>query len=217
MRQPGRLTHFANLILLRYTGAMQNHAFIFYGISGSGKGTQAKLLIEYLQKNDPSREVIYIETGARIRSFIADTSGHTRDMVKNILDKGGLLPEFIPIWLWSNLLVTKFTGKEHLVLDGVSRWPHESPIVDAALKFYGFEELNVILINVSREWARSRLKERKRYDDDEAEINRRFDWYEKNTKPAVDYFRDKPSVSIIEINGEQEIEAVHREIIRKVF
>ena len=81
---------------------MQNHAFIFYGISGSGKGTQAKLLIEYLQKNDPSREVIYIETGARIRSFIADTSGHTRDMVKNILDKGGLLPEFIPIWLHLN-------------------------------------------------------------------------------------------------------------------
>ena len=72
-------------------------AFIFFGISGSGKGTQAKLLIDYLKKMDPAHETMYIETGARIREFIADNAGYTRDVVKEIIDRGGLLPEFIPM------------------------------------------------------------------------------------------------------------------------
>lgn len=196
---------------------MNPQSFIFYGISGSGKGTQAKLLIEYLRKKDPAKEVIYIETGARIREFIADHAGYTRDAVKAVLDKGGLLPEFLPIWIWSNLLITKFSGNEHLVLDGAARRPHESPIVESALSFYGFKTTAVILIKVSREWAKARLKERGRYDDDDAEINRRFDWYEKNTLPAADYFRQRPGVKFVEVDGEQAIEKVAADITASVF
>jgi adenylate kinase len=190
--------------------------FIFYGISGSGKGTQARLLIDFLKRRDPERELIYIETGARIRSFIANMSGYTRDKVKEVIDRGGLLPEFIPIWLWSNILVTQFTGREHLILDGAARRAHESPVIESALKFLGFKIITIILIDVSREWAKERLKGRGRYDDDEEEINRRFDWYEKNTKPAFDYFRQRPGVNLIEVNGERLIEEVHAEIIEKL-
>ena len=93
---------------------MTPKAFIFYGISGCGKGTQAKLLIEHLKKIDGKRDTIYIETGARIREFIADNAGYTRDLVKDVLDKGGLLPEFIPINVWSHFLITRFTGNENI-------------------------------------------------------------------------------------------------------
>lgn len=195
---------------------MPPQAFIFYGLSGSGKGTQAKLLIEHLAKVEPTRETIYIETGARIRGYIGDNAGYTRDMIKNVLEKGGLLPEFVPIWLWSNLLIDRFTGKENLVLDGAARRPHESPVVEGALKFYGFENVTVVSINVSREWARERLKGRGRYDDSDDDIDRRFDWYEKNTKPAADYFRKLPGVKFLDINGDRSIEEVHKDIIKKL-
>ena len=191
------------------------YAFIFYGISGSGKGTQAKLLIELLKKKNPKSDVIYIETGARIREFITDNAGYTRDIVKEIIDKGGLLPEFIPISLWSHLFITRFTGKEHLVLDGVSRRAHESPIIETALKFYGFKKPIIILINTTREWAKKRLRERKRADDDDAEIERRFSWFEENTMPAVNHFRNKPDTLFIEVNGERSIEEVHNDIVEK--
>ena len=65
--------------------------FVFIGRSGCGKGTQAKLLIEELKKNDPAHEVMYIETGARIREFIADNAGFTRDIVKEILSDVGVM------------------------------------------------------------------------------------------------------------------------------
>jgi adenylate kinase family enzyme len=191
-------------------------SFIFYGISGSGKGTQAKLLIEKLKEIEPKREVIYLETGARIREFIEDNAGFTRDMVKKILNDGGLLPEFIPISLWSHLLITRFTGKEHLVLDGAARRPHESPVVENALKFYRFKDPTIILLKVGRKWARERLLGRGRYDDDESEIDRRFDWFEKNTMPAVEYFRDKTDFKFVEIDGERSIEEVHEEILKAV-
>lgn len=196
---------------------MTPQSFIFYGPSGCGKGTQAKLLIEYLKKNDPAREVIYIETGARIRGMINDTAGYTRDLVKNVLDHGGLLPEFVPIWIWSHYLITKFTGKEHLVLDGVARRPQESPIVESSLHFYGFEKPTVILMNVSKTWAKEKLKGRGRYDDDEAEIDRRLDWFEKNTVPAMHYFKNSQKSRFLEVNGEQPIEKVHEDIIAAVF
>lgn len=191
-------------------------AFLFYGISGSGKGTQAKLLIDYLKKIDPARDVIYIETGARIREYIDDNAGYTRDIVKDVLEKGGLLPEFIPIWLWAHLLVDRFTGKENLVLDGVSRRPHESPVIDGALKFYGFDKLTVILLKVSRDWARARLKSRGRYDDDDSEIERRFDWFGNNTVPAIEYFKSSGSSNYFEVSGEGSVEEVHNEILRTV-
>ncbi len=194
----------------------KRRAFIFYGISGSGKGTQAKLLIEYLKKHDPEHEVIYIETGARIREFIEDNAGYTRDMVKDVLNHGGLLPEFVPVWLWSHLLVTRYTGKETLVIDGAARRPHESPILEGALRFYGFDTTTVVLLETSRAWAKERLQGRGRYDDDNDDIERRFSWYEKNTIPAANYFRDKEGFTFLEVSGEKTIEEVHEEIIKKL-
>jgi len=47
---------------------MDPQAFIFFGRSGSGKGTQAKLLVEAL-KEKTGREVLYVETGQRFREF----------------------------------------------------------------------------------------------------------------------------------------------------
>lgn len=192
---------------------MKPYSFIFFGLSGSGKGTQAKLLIDYL-KNKDKRPVIYLETGAKFREFVTEVS-KTAQMTKQIMDEGGLLPEFLPIWIWTEYLVKHFSGEEHMVLDGLARRAHEVPILDSALRFYQRERPFVILINVSKKWAIERLLGRGRSDDNVSDIEKRVNWYYENVLPSVEYFKTNDFYNFIEINGEQEIEDVFKEIILK--
>ena len=71
--------------------------YIFFGRSGSGKGTQAELLIKYLQEQ--KREVLYIETGRVFREFMEQDSYSAR-LTREMLSGGGLLPVFLPVWIW---------------------------------------------------------------------------------------------------------------------
>lgn len=190
--------------------------FLFFGPSGSGKGTQAKLLSDYLKANDSSKEVLYLETGDRHREF-AKTDSLTARKTKEIIESGGLMPEFIPVWLWTQFFIDNIkTGEEHVILDGISRRPHESLIIDSALRFYGRKDPMVISIEVSPEWATERLSERGRVDDKEEEIKRRMEWYQKNVIPALEHFKNNPYYKFIVINGEQTIEEVHAEILSKI-
>src|SRR3989344_8323139 len=81
--------------------------FIFIGMSGCGKGTQAKLLGEYLKKIDPEREVFFLETGAEFRRFIQG-EGYTQRLSKKIYDEGGSQPEFLSVYMWSHLVTCLF-------------------------------------------------------------------------------------------------------------
>lgn len=194
---------------------MTPQTFLFFGRSGSGKGTQAKLLIDYLGKKDVGRKVIYIETGSRLREFSHEV-GLSAEMTRDVMSKGGLLPSFIPIWIWTNVFVRRLTGNEHLVLDGLSRRLYEAPILDDALKFYKREKPVVLSIDVSRDWASGHLMHRGRSDDNKIDIETRFDWFDENVVPTVEYFRKNPYYRVLEINGEQSIEDVHKEIIAKI-
>ncbi len=194
---------------------MTPQTFILFGQSGSGKGTQGRLLFDYLQKSDPTRQTFYIETGQRFRDFMTEAS-MTANLTKEVVDNGGLLPEFLPIWIWAEYLVRHVSGNEHLILDGLSRRAHEAPILDSAMRFYKRETPVVILIETSREWAKEHLLMRSRGDDVAVQIEARLDWYDKNVLPAVEYFRNNPSYRFLAINGEQTIEKVHVDILEKI-
>ena len=194
---------------------MSPQTFIFYGRSGCGKGTQADLLIKHLEKTGPKRKVLYAETGNLLRAFAAQ-EGYSNKLVKNVLDTGGLLPEFMPIFVWSQFLAEKMTGDEHLVFDGVCRRPPEAPVLDSALKFYKREKPIVILINVSHDWAKARLLARGRSDDDQVEVEKRLAWYEADVVPTMKFFENNQDYRFLKINGEQAIEKVHQDIIEKI-
>lgn len=193
---------------------MSPQTFIFFGPSGAGKGTQARILIDYLKKLDPERKTLYIETGQRFRDFITEAS-FTAIKTKEIIDSGGLLPEFLPIWIWSEYFVKHVSGDEHMILDGLSRRAHEAPILNSAMHFYNRQKPFVIFIEVSRDWARERLLDRERGDDRVEQIEKRLDWFEKNVLPAMNYFRDNEFYNFISINGEQSIVEVNKEIMSK--
>lgn len=195
---------------------MSPQTFIFFGPSGSGKGTQARLLIEKIKSLDSERQVLYIETGQKFREF-ANEASLTAQNTKAIMASGGLLPEFLPIWIWSEYLIRHVSGNEHLVLDGLSRRAHEAPILDSAMKFYKRENPFVISIELSRDTAAERLRNRKRSDDTNLDIEKRLDWYDQNVLPAIAYFKNNPYYKFISINGERSIEEVHRDIMKCTF
>jgi len=193
---------------------MDSKAYIFYGPSGSGKGTQAKLLIKYLEEKR-KKAVLYVETGQRFRDLL-DSGTYTAKMVREVIDKGGLLPAFLPIWTWTDFFNEKFNGTEDLVLDGLCRRPIEAPVLDSALKFYKIEKPTVIILDVSSDSIISRLQERGRTDDTADYIKRRLDWYEQEVIPTIEFFRNSTDYTILDINGEQPIEKVHQEIVNKI-
>jgi len=192
----------------------QSETFIFFGRSGSGKGTQARLLMKYLQERT-ARKVLYVETGARFREFMKE-SGFTNRLTKETIEKGELLPEFLPIWTWADYLIKNFTGEEHLVLDGFARHIDESHVLDSALRFYKREHPVILYLDVPREYAFALMKGRGRKDDTDAYINKRLDWFEKEVIPVIDHFKQNPNYVFIEIAGKQDVEDVHQEIIRKI-
>ena len=77
---------------------MQPQTFIFFGPSGSGKGTQARRLQDEIKKRDPDRNILYIETGQKFRE-LAENDSFTAQKMKNILETGNLAPVFLPIWV----------------------------------------------------------------------------------------------------------------------
>jgi adenylate kinase len=188
------------------------NTFIFFGKSGSGKGTQAELLIEALKEK--GNEVVYIETGKRFREFITKEGNHSAQLTKKALNKGELMPVFLPVWLWTSAFVEEFTGGESLVLDGLARRMTEAPVLDSALRFYDRLPCHVIHIDVSRDWAFDRLKSRGRADDSDEYINSRLDWFEREVAPVIEYFEERKGFNIHTINGEQPIEDVHKDVLK---
>ncbi|MDQ3244824.1 MAG: nucleoside monophosphate kinase [bacterium] len=190
---------------------MDSKAIIFFGRSGCGKGTQAKLLSLYLKSK--GREVLYIETGSAFRE-LSTGADLTSINIKNILKEGHLIPVFLPIWIWTNFLVKNFTGNEDMILDGLCRRYEEAVALDSAFDFYKIKNPNVILINVSKDWSYTRMMERSRSDDTPEKIQNRLGWYERDVLPSIEYFKTKEGYNFIEINGEQTVEAVHQDIIK---
>jgi len=197
---------------------MKSQTIIFFGRSGAGKGTQARLLREYIEKTDTdSKPVLYIETGERFRDFIKNDTNYTAGLTADVMNKGGLMPEFMPIWVWTSYLIEHYTGSEHMILDGLSRRHDEAPILDSALRFYRRENRKVVFVNTSRDWSVQRLMGRGREDDTEADIQKRLDWFDENTMPAINYFKGHVNYDFFEVDGEQPIEKVHADLLSRLF
>ena len=160
--------------------------------------------------------VLHVETGNLLREFIKGNL-YIQKIIKNVLDKGELAPESVAIDIWMNYLVTHFTGKEHIIFDGTPRKIVEAHLLDDFLKFFRIPKYKVIYINTSREECTKRLVARQRSDDTTDDIAHRMDWFDTEVIPCVEFFKQDRDCEVIEINGNQSIEAVNAEFIQKVF
>ena len=196
---------------------MDLRTFIFMGRSGSGKGTQAKLLIEELKRRDGASPIFYLETGKFFRDYVS-RDGYANKLTKEIVEGGGRVNSFIAIWIWTNALVENLRGNEHLVVDGSPRTIQEAQIMDTAVDFYKRANPTIVYINTSRAWCEARLSERHRNDDLTIEhIRRKLDWFESDVEGAIWWYRNQNKYKFVEINGERPIAEINREIVAKVF
>ncbi|MFT5281166.1 MAG: adenylate kinase [Flavobacteriaceae bacterium] len=194
---------------------MHAQTLIFFGKSGAGKGTQAKKIVEYLQKHDPKKEVVYFETGKSLRDFNANSDSFAGKLNNQIMQEGKLLPSFMAAYQWSRTFVEKLTGSEneHLIIDGSPRALTESHLIDSALQFFQRKNPILISINISDKSVIERLSQRGRSDDGVNEIKSRLDFYHTTVHPSLNYFENNSDYTILHIDGEQTVEEIHQELL----
>jgi len=190
--------------------------FLLMGRAGCGKGTQADLLMKYLEKNGYT-DLLYIYVGSGLRDFIEKNSSLTSKLADEIMRKGDMEPSFLSVWALSGDLIKKMNEETSLVIDGFPRNLTEAEIIDEAIAFYGLKNVYPVFIETNREDSRKRLLDRGRADDTEIAIKRRLDYFDQYVQPVIDYYEKESKYKLTRINGEQSVEDVHREILEKVF
>lgn len=193
---------------------MQPFTIIFIGPQGSGKGTQIDKLDVILRAFDPTRTVVDIQTGRRFRALAVQGEGYTEEHVADTLNSGVLQPLFLSVNLWADAMRTYVDDQCHLLIDGFPRIVAEAAVLESALSFYKRETFIVINLNTPEDIVRTRMEGRARNDDTPESIEARLAWYRNETVPVIDYYRAHPGAKVIDIDGTDSIDGVHRQILQ---
>lgn len=176
------------------------------GRPGSGKGTQLKFLKE-------KTGFSIVNTGELLRKK-AEEDDVVGNKISETLRKGGLIPTPVVFSLWMPLVIEFYNKKEKgLIFDGNPRKLYEARMLEELFLMLEIDSPKVIYIKISEEEARLRLGKRGREDDREEDVEERLRWFKEEVEPVVDYYFKKNA--LIEINGEQSVEDVAKEIEAK--
>ncbi|MEX0933232.1 MAG: nucleoside monophosphate kinase [Candidatus Paceibacterota bacterium] len=184
---------------------------ILIGSQGSGKGTQARNVQEYMNQEGLGLPTFLFSMGESFRQF-AKGDGFTEDRVQDFLSKGTILPLFLPVWSWTRMFIENIHGEEHLIFDGSPRTLDEARVLESAFAFYGRESVIVLKLEVSRKEILERLMLRGREDDTEEALEQRVSLFEENSLPILTFFASNPRYRVVSINGEQDAQSVFLEI-----
>lgn len=189
---------------------MENRAIILIGKSGSGKGTQAELLMEAI--TEQGGDVHRIEMGEAFRDFLRQ-SNYTADLSREVAESGGLQPDFLANYFLTEELVKYSNGERNFIFDGTPRTRRQARVLDGALRFYGIQKPLVVHLAVSDDSVINRMKERGRGDDHIEMIKKRLEWFETDTMRAIEYFTQFDDYyEVVTIDGERSIETIAEEL-----
>lgn len=193
---------------------MEKKLYIIIGRSGGGKGTQVDLFKAYLEGKGVE-PVLHVTTGGGFRAFI-ESDTYVASLSRDVNEKGGLQPEFLAIWNWTNTFINTLKGGETVILDGAPRMPVELEALRTAIPFLGYGSATIIHLDVSEAWAVEKLTSRGRSDDKNVDImQRKMTWFNDHVQPCIETYANDPAYIYIHVNGEQTIEQVHAELVSK--
>jgi len=180
---------------------------VVLGPPGSGKGTQSIKIAQALGFTQ-------IVLGDLIREFIKGNSSEAI-AAKDRYDKGIPQPDEVATGLLKQRLQT-LTDSEGAVFDTFPLSMGQAEALDNIADGLKVGFLRVVFLNVDKEEVVNRITTRGQgRSDDKPEIAReRFEEYEKRNAPIKEHYRNKGL--LVEINGDQGIEAVHQEIMGKL-
>jgi adenylate kinase len=156
---------------------------VILGAPGSGKGTQAKMLVGEL-------EVPHISTGVLLRNA-AKRGTELGLLAKSIIDQGELIPDNI-----MSDMIEERLGRDDVangfILDGYPRNVAQAKSLDAMLERLGRPVQEIIHIDVDPEQIIRRLAKRQelegRVDDAEKTVRNRMRVYAEQTAPVAGYY-----------------------------
>lgn len=181
--------------------------FLFVGRTGSGKETQARLLMDKIGAT-------LFMTGGRFREIIA-AGDFLATRVKEDYERGLLMPSWFAVYLFQEFIL-KLPPGTHGVCEGTGRSEHEARYVEEVASWLK-RPYTVFNLEVSEESVIKRSLLRKRadgLDKDESIIRTRLEEYRKTTLPAIEYFTSVGK--LIDIDGEPAVEAIHAEVMTHV-
>ena len=190
---------------------MKPISVLFFGTQGAGKGTQVKMLMEFL-KGKSDQKIIHIDMGSELRA-LRDGGSFAGKLTGQTIDAGHRMPDFMPTYLQTKKLVDNFVdGTEHVIADGLARGADQTRAFDDAMKYFGRDEFQVISLELTEESAVKRLLARGRNDDTEEGIKNRLSWYKSDVQPQLELLRERGR-QIHVIDGEPDVDTIHTNIL----
>lgn len=177
---------------------------------GAGKGTQAEKLADRYR-------IVHLSSGALLRDEVTKGT-KIGTAAADYLRRGDLVPdELVFEMLVAPVLEAARNGG--YVLDGFPRTLRQAEAAYAVAQDIQDIELQaVVSLRVGRAELRKRLRARAdregRTDDDEVAIAHRFEVFETQTEPLLGFYAQRGI--LLEINGEQPVEDVFRDITSAV-
>ena len=180
---------------------------IFFGIQGSGKGTQAKLLAKNLGYT-------IFETGAELRNIAKEESELGRK-VKQTIESGHLVSTELVIEILKEF-IHKHTNVP-VIFDGIPRSDDQNLLFRQLLKSENIDYL-AVHFKLEKAEAFKRLLKRaeveKRADDNEESINRRIDIFFNSTVPVIETYSAENK--LIEIDARPSIEEIYQTLSSQI-
>lgn len=156
---------------------------VFIGPPGAGKGTQCKLLTEWLQ-------IPHLSTGEMLRATRGDSA--LGRLVASYIDAGRLAPDYLVIRIVTKRLLES-DCRRGCLFDGFPRTIHQAQMLDEHL-LESNDRLDLVLdLQVKQDELVSRMLKRAKIehrDDDTAEtIAARLRVFYTQTAPLLDYYQ----------------------------
>lgn len=205
--------------------------YILFGIQGSGKGTQGKILAA-------KTGAAYFETGGELRRLATEESPLGKK-VKSIITAGHLVPNEVVMEIVENFIKKSAHGRP-IIFDGIPRNKEQNETLENLLKKLG-REYTGIYFELSREEALNRLVTRRicskckevypafyknpvcgkcdgelvtRADDNADSIKTRIDIFYKETLPIIENWEKREK--IIKIDASPAIEEITKNLLSRL-
>ena len=178
---------------------------VIFGPPGAGKGTQSDFIVKKFNLHQ-------LSTGELLRNEIKNKS-KLGEEISSIINAGNLVSDKI-----AGDLIEKYvsdnTYKNRLIFDGYPRNLNQATNLNFLLNKYN-QKIDIVLkLSVSLETIKKRIFERssleKRADDREEIALKRYNTYEKNIKPIIDFYKETNLLKVV--NGEVSISKISEEI-----
>jgi len=178
---------------------------LLLGPQGSGKGTQAELLVKNFGFN-------HFEAGKILRSIAASDNPNAK-IIKDTLDQGGLVPdELVHLIAWDYL--NKHDKTKGFVFDGYPRSLAQYDHLKDMLARFGQKMDLVIDLEISADETIKRLLLRQqleqRSDDNPEAIQKRLATYRTTTHPV--FLAAQAEDIGVEIDGMRPIEVIYKDL-----